>query len=327
MYNEGIRSFTYNGAIGAKVRVKLTAASATTPPQVEIAGAGEQHIGITEYAGADGDVCSVRLRTAPGTHEGIASEALAVGATLYAAASGKVKDTSDGTAIGIALEEATANGDMIEFVDFTIISTLAAAISIADALSLITGVTVEAALAEIMQGIKTAQYTLFPDQIRLEDGTAVPVFANAGADGWTQLASKVLALRWNDGATPTDIAMQFVMPQDLDDTADVILHLMGAIVKAGGAEVDSPVITVEAYFDVPGAAPGADADCGGDSGEFLTAATNTFQEKTLTIAAADVPASPSVLTLILHPKDGQLGTDDFVLLTPWLEVTRKCLTA
>jgi len=52
-----------------------------------------------------------------------------------------------------------------------------------------------------------------------------------------------------------------------------------------------------------------------------------WQEETLTIAAADVPASPSVLTLVFHPKDGELGTDDFLLMPPWLEVTRKCLTS
>jgi hypothetical protein len=119
----------------------------------------------------------------------------------------------------------------------------------------------------------------------------------------------------------------FVLPQDLDDDADVVVHLLGAIVKAGANEVDSPVFTVEAYFDVDGAAPGADTNCGGESGEFLTAAEAALQEKTLTIAAADVPAAPTVLTLIFHPKDGQLGTDDFVLLPPWLEVTRKCLTS
>jgi hypothetical protein len=72
--------------------------------------------------------------------------------------------------------------------------------------------------------------------------------------------------------------------------------------------------------------PEADADCGGTSGEFLTNADAAWQEKTLTIAAADVPAAPCVLTLVMHPTDGQLGTDDFVMLHPWLEVTRKCLT-
>lgn len=325
MLNEGIRTFTANGAITAKQRVKLTAASTTSPVQVEVAGAGEQHIGIAEYGAASGAVVAVRLRTSPGTHEAIAREALAVGATLYGAATGGVKDTSDGTAIGIALEEATANGDIIEIIDFTIISTLASAISIADALSIITGVTVEAALAEIMTGIKTAQYTIAPTAMTLEDGTALTKFADGATGvGWTQLSSKDLALRWNDQATPDDIAVQFVMPQDYNDGADVIVHIPGTIVKAGVGVVDSPKVTVEAYFSEIGAAPGADINCGGDSTEFTL---ETYEEGTLTIALANAPAAPCVLTCIIHPKDGELGTDDFVMLTPWLEVTRKCLTS
>jgi hypothetical protein len=328
MREGSVGTFTANGAIGDKIRVKLTAGSTTNPPQVEVAGVGEQHIGISEYAAADTDLISIRFRTAPGTQEATASKVITQGSVLYGAAAGKVSDASSGTAIGLAIEAASGDGHVIEIIDFTVISTTAASISIADSGNIITGVTVEAALAEIMTGIKTAQYSLFPQAMTMEDGTALTIFADgASGVGWTQLASKELALRWNNQATPDDIAISFVMPQDLNDAADVILHLMGAIVKAGGAEADSPVFTVEAYFGVPGAAPGADANCGGDSGEFLTAATDTWQEKTLTIAAADVPASPSVLTLVLHPKDGQLGTDDFVLLTPWLEVTRKCLTA
>jgi len=326
MLNEGIRTFTANGALGAKVRVKLTAASVTSPVQVEVAGAGEQHIGITEAAAADTALVAVRLRTYPGTHEGIASEALAVGATLYGAASGKIKDTSDGTAIGIALEEATADGDIIEFIDFTVISTTAAEISIADAGGIITGVTVEAALAEIMKGIKTAQHTITPSHIALEDGTALTKFADgASGVGWTQLSSKDLALRWNNQATPDDIIMQFVMPQDYNDGADVVLHIPGTIIKVGGAVADSPKVTVEAYFSEIGAAPGADDNCGGDSTEFT--ADGAYEEATLTITAANAPAAPCVLTCVMHPKDGELGTDDFVILIPWLEVTRKCLTA
>ncbi len=320
------RTFTANGALTANARVKITAGSATTPPQVELAGAGEQHIGLTEYAVADGALVGIKLRTDPGTHIGIATEALAVGATLYGAAAGGVKDTSDGTAIGIALTAATAPNDQVEFIDFTVIGTLAAAISVADSNNNMVGGTVEAVLDELEKAAKTAQYTIIPAVMRLESGAPIAAFANGGADGYTQLANKTLALRWNDGATPTDIHAQFVLPQDYDDAQAAVLHLVGAIVKAGANEVDSPTFTVEAYFDVPGAAPGADVDCGGVSGEFLVAGTDTFQEKTLSIALGDTLAAPGVLNVVFHPTDGELGTDDFILLTPWLEVTRKNLT-
>lgn len=121
MTNEGIRTFTANGAITDKARVKVTAASAIVPPQVEIAGAGEQHIGIAEYAAVTGAAFAVKLRNYPGTHEGVATEAFAVGDTLYGAATGGIKKTADGTAIGIALEAATAPGDIVEFIEFTVI--------------------------------------------------------------------------------------------------------------------------------------------------------------------------------------------------------------
>jgi len=332
MLNEGNRSFTANEAIGAKIRVKLVSGSAAVPPAIVIAGAGEQHIGMTEYAVASDDIGAVRLRTAPGTQEGVAAEAFSVGATLYAAAAGKLKDTSDGTAIGIALEEATAVNDIVEFIDFTVISTTAASVSVADAGSIITGVTVEAALAEIMVGIKTAQYSIFPTHICREDGTALTAFADSAdvtaAAGWTQATSD-LALRWNNVATPDDIAVQFVIPQDADVTNSFIVHLMGALATtlAAGTMTDSPVFTIEAYFSAVGSGVGTDTNCGGESTEFLTAQGRNYQEKTLTIASTDIPANPSVLTLIMHPKDGELGTDDFILLTPWLEITRQCLTS
>jgi hypothetical protein len=323
----GVVTFTANGALSAKVRVKLTSASTTTPPQVEVAGAGEQHIGITEYAAADGTAVGVRLRTAPGIHEGIASEAISVGATLYGAASGKVKDTSDGTAIGIAVDEATANNDVIRFIDFTVISTTAATVSIADSGSLITGVTVEAALAEIMQGIKTVQYQLQPDWICLEAGTAVTAFSDGASTvpGYTQVSNKDVGIRWNNHATPGELCFHFTMPQDLDDTANLVVHLLGTIIKVGGSVVDSPVCSVEAYFSGVGDAISADTNCGGDSTEFT--ADGTLEEATLTLAASNVPASPQSLTLLINPKDGELGTDDFFLAAVWLEGKRKCLTS
>jgi hypothetical protein len=78
-------------------------------------------------------------------------------------------------------------------------------------------------------------------------------------------------------------------------------------------------------FDVAGAATSADTNCGGESGEF--AASTNIQEKTLKLAAADVPASPSALTLVLHPKDTELGDVDFYLHGIWLEGTRSHLTS
>ncbi len=328
MYNEGFKTFTANGVIGAHVRVKLTAGSTTVPPQVEVAGAGEQHIGTTEFAVADTKDVTVKLRTYPGTHEGIATigSAIAVGTVLYGAASGKISDTSNGTAIGIACEAAVSNNDVIEFLDFTVISTTAAEVSVADSNSNMTGETVEAVLDELEKAVKTAQYTITPDRMSMEDGTAITAFASADSatGGFAQVSNKDVGFRWNNHATPADIAVHFTLPQDYNDGSDLVVHILGAVVKAGESAVDSPAVTIEAYFESVGAAPAAGSDVGGDSAEFT--AIDNYAEKTLTITAANVPAAPCGLTLIVHPKDGQLGTDDFLMAGIWLEATRKALT-
>src|SRR3990172_3356359 len=98
----GDMTFTANGALAAKVRVKITAGSTTNPPQVEVAGSGEEHIGITEFAAASGALVTVRSRKSPGTHEVTAAGAFAVGAALYGAAAGKVDDVLSRSILGYA---------------------------------------------------------------------------------------------------------------------------------------------------------------------------------------------------------------------------------
>jgi hypothetical protein len=47
----------------------------------------------------------------------------------------------------------------------------------------------------------------------------------------------------------------------------------------------------------------------------------------MTIAAADVPAAPNTLTLVLTPTAGEMDTDELHIYAIWLEVTRKVRTA
>jgi hypothetical protein len=327
MQTEGYATFLANGAVTNKAHVKFSAGTVTDPPQVELAGLGEYGIGIAQFAVATGELVTVKLWNDSGTFECMAAKVIAEAAVVYAAASGKVSDASSGSALGFAKQAASGNGSLIEIVRYPVVSTTAATVSIADSGNIITGVTAEAALAEIMVGVKTAQYALYPQSITLETGAPTLVFANGVSDGFTQLTNKEVALRWNNGGNPTKLAATFVIPPDLDPAADMVIHFLGAIIKAGGAEADSPTITCEAYFSAAGAAMLADTNCGGVSGEFLTAATNTWQEKTRAIALADIPAAASVLTLIFNPTDGELGTDDFALAGLWIEGTRKCLTS
>lgn len=103
-----VKSFVAGGALGQHLRVKATAG------KMALAGASDRELGTLEYSTfADGDAAAVRIRTAEGTFKGIASEAITAYAVCYAAAGGKVSAT--GTVIvGITLEAATSDGDVIE---------------------------------------------------------------------------------------------------------------------------------------------------------------------------------------------------------------------
>lgn len=107
------KAFTAGAAIAKHLRVKLSSG------KLAVAGVGASdepvEIGTMEDASfADLDVVSVRLRNAQGTVKMVAAEAISAGVVVYGAASGKVADTSSGAQIGIALEAALADGDVIE---------------------------------------------------------------------------------------------------------------------------------------------------------------------------------------------------------------------
>ena len=104
----GNKAFTAGGALGLFTRVKLSAGV------LAAAGASDVSIGVLQAETfASGDIAAVRLRTAQGTMKMVANNAITAGNPVYAAASGKVAPS--GTVYeGIALEAATADGDIIE---------------------------------------------------------------------------------------------------------------------------------------------------------------------------------------------------------------------
>jgi len=106
------RTFTADAAIAKYARVLFEADG-----RIVTAGLTDKEVGtaMTE-AFAAGDKIEVKLRTAAGTHKMIAVEALAVGATVYTEASGKVQDTAQATSflVGQSLTIAAADGDIIE---------------------------------------------------------------------------------------------------------------------------------------------------------------------------------------------------------------------
>jgi hypothetical protein len=150
------------------------------------------------------------------------------------------------------------------------------------------------------------------------DGSSILPFVANTTDGIDPTAES-LGLRWNDDST-VKFAASVPLPMDLDDAAAVVVHLLGYRVGAADA---TAAVTVGAFFRTVGAAFSADADAGGASTAF-DGATTVVTEETLSIAAGDVPASPSSLLLTLVPT-AALDDDDLVILEVWLEVTRKLL--
>ena len=316
MYNEGIKAYTAGEALANKRRVKLKSGSTTSPPEVEYADAGEQHIGITEYAGALADIVAIKMRNFPGTHEMTAAGAFAFGATLYGAADGKVDDAASGTAIGIASEAATADGDLIEGIDFTIISTTAATISIADAGAFTSETDVEGSLQEIYQHLVSAQsFIPIPLESLIEtDGTNIVARLGVGttpvldmANGDTDSGLLVTWVASNNDA----ILFQVPLAPDLNVSADIVIHFRA---KSGGA-TDTPTIASDSYFNE-----------GDTKVEDVSSALGAaYAENTITIAAVDIPAGAQTLTVELTP--GAHTTDTVVLSALWAEYTKSILTS
>ncbi len=86
--------------------------------KVASTGLAERPIGVAMRAAfADGDEIPVKLINGSGSFKGIAKEVSAIAAVLYTEAGGKLQDTAESTSlpVGIALEAATAEGDIIEW--------------------------------------------------------------------------------------------------------------------------------------------------------------------------------------------------------------------
>lgn len=194
----------------------------------------------------------------------------------------------------------------------------ASAISFADSGSKTAATEVDAALDEIYVDLTSAAHVIPVDlgSVRKEDGTALTALAADAVPGFTQLSNKEVVLAWAANATP--LAASVVIPlvdPAINDAADIVVHYLA---RMGGA-TDTPVLAIEAYIGA------GDTDCMGTDDEIDGGVTLT--EYSSTIAAADVPAAPTSLTLILTPTAGQMGTDALYVYAIWLEVTRKLRAA
>ena len=327
-WTEGVLSLKANEALEAHRRVKIdTSATTANPAKIVYAGAGEDFVGITLGSAASGDMVSVMPNSHAGTFEVECKvgSAINVGTVLYGAASGKVSDTSSGTAQGVSLQVAGASNEHIEVAFWNVKATTAATVSIADSGNIITASTVEAALAEAFVNMLSIQ-AYIPISIyslRKVTGMAPPnkaaVCGVLGSDTVPILGPKTGAtagcqvVKWAAAAVSA-VAFQVALPPDLNADADLVLH---GRVACTATATDIPSFTLASYFQETGAVV---SDTFAASG-----ATTTFAEITATIALADVPTGAQTLTGRLTP--GTHASSGWSLSSLWLEYKKKVLTS
>ena len=303
-------------------RVKLESGSTTVPGEVVYADQGEQAIGEVQKDVSDGDLVAVRLFVWE-TKEGIANDSFAYAATLYAHDDGEISDTSSGSAIGQALEAATAAGDVVEYIPYGVLSTTAATVSYADAGGQTSAATMEAVGAEVYTHILSAQQFIPIPLNCWREATNFDVGAIAANGGILASDTTPILSAINDAtdgcqriawaASNNDqIITSIPIPPNIDVTADMVLHCR--IASAG--TTDAVGFTVDWFINE------------GDTKVTDTTGTNqttSYAEKTATLGNADIGAGSQVITIGLTPV---AHTTDIMYCTGiWLEYTGVLLTS
>lgn len=321
MWNESVRTFKAGEALEARRRVKIESGTVTTPPEVVYADAGEDFIGITEYAVADGDPVAVKIMTSPGTFEVecLIDSAIARGTVLYGANDGRLSDASSGSAQGIALQAASADYDHIEAMLWSVKSTTAATVSLADSGGHTSETTVEGAVAEVYVDALTTQACIPVSlgAITMEDGTALTKQATTVA-GFAQLADKEQVINIPINCTSGEaLGFTVPVPQDLDDAADITVHVLA------GKAADNDSLTLDCEVFPCAVGDTANADIQDTAAQAITQAAS---ELVFTCGADGVLAAPGTLSVVLL-LGGTNDGDAVYLYGAWVEYTRKLLTA
>ncbi len=119
---------------------------------------------------------------------------------------------------------------------------------------------------------------------------------------------KALQVVWAAGSTAEAQFPPVSMPEDLDETSDISVHLLA---RMSGA-TDTPTIDVQAFDGI------GDTEMGGATG----ALSDSLAEVSATLSAADISGHPTgVLNIALVP--GGHATDAVELYAAWVEFTRK----
>lgn len=191
-----------------------------------------------------------------------------------------------------------------------------------------TATTLEALAAEIAVSLKTAKGVIEVDLHNLSDPDGDPVvkYSADPTPGYTILDSKAFGLKWGSHANPVLVMGSVPVPDDLDDTATMVLHIQAS--KTGATLADAVTFLVAGWFQTVGALHDAGSDVGGTTSAMTgDAIAKTVQEVTLTITAANVPPAPAKLTFTFKPTDGKLGTDDLLVSRIWFSYTKKIMTS
>ena len=119
MTENGKKTFEAGAAVANKRLVKLSGGQVIHNTVTET----DDPVGISEYSvEATGDLLAVRLLNDAGSFEATAAGVVDQGADVFAAADGKIQalPAAAGTyrKVGIALEAATADGDIIEILPY-----------------------------------------------------------------------------------------------------------------------------------------------------------------------------------------------------------------
>ncbi len=119
---------------------------------------------------------------------------------------------------------------------------------------------------------------------------------------------KALVVSWPLGVVTEVQFPPFPMPMDLDETADVTIHLIMDMSAAN----DTPTVDVQVFNSV------GDSEMGGAT----AALSDTTAELTVTIGNADISGNPlGYFNISLVP--GAHGSDIMRLRAAWVEYTRK----
>lgn len=131
------------------------------------------------------------------------------------------------------------------------------------------------------------------------DTTPILNFTNADTDS-------ALRLSWASSNSDA-ITFQVVLPPDLNDAKDVVLHFRAAMAGA----TDTPVISADTFFNE------GDTKVEDDS---AAVTGTTYAEYIVTIGAADVPAGAQTMSVELTP--GAHTTDALYMTAVWVEYTK-----